>query len=377
MVVGGYGESLRKFRGNLLKALIGRNYAVTACAPEASVLTKNFLKSISVEYHNIPLERTSLNPFQDFCTFIALARLFIKKSPNVILAYTAKAIIYSGLALQLKKIAAQTTYKPNFIALVTGLGSIFIGQKEKSIKNKILHGLVKTLYRCALRDVRCVVFQNPEDQKYFQDCGIVKASQKTVNVAGSGVDLEIFKPHAIYPKPVFLMIARLLGDKGVREYVRAARFVRQNHPEAIFQLVGGIDKNPTSISANELKEWINEQIIEYLGEVEDVRAALAKCRFYVLPSYREGLPRSVLEAMAMGRPILTTDVPGCRETVRHGKNGILVPPRDWQALASAMVRLLNQTEAVTLKMAEQSLILAKEKFDVRLVNAELIKIVES
>jgi len=377
VVIGGYGDSLHNFRGNLLKALTARNHTVIACAPAASARTKQFLESASVEYNDIPLKRTSLNPLADISTIITLARVLDKKRPDVVFGYTIKAIIYTGLVLGLLNMATLTRKQPKFIALITGLGSVFIPKKNQNLKEKLLPIFVKILYRWSLSQAECVIFQNPDDQKYFQEHEIVKKGKNLACVAGSGIDFELFKPHPISPQPTFLMVARLLGDKGVREYVQAARYVRQSYPKARFQLAGGLDENPTSVSAKELEGWVHERVIQYLGELEDVQPALAECRFYVLPSYREGMPRSVLEAMAMGRPILTTDVPGCKETVQPGKNGFLVPPRDWQALAQAMVLLLNQTEAETLKMAHESLVLAKEKFDVRLINSELVKILEA
>lgn len=375
--VGGYGDSLQNFRGNLLKALTARNHTVIACAPAASARTKEFLEAASVEYIDIPLKRTSVNPLTDISTIIALVRILGKKRPDVVFSYTVKAIIYTGIVLGLLNMKILAKKQPKYIALITGLGSVFISKKNQTIKEKTLSILVTFLYKCSLIGAKCVIFQNPDDHQYFQEHRIVKKSKKTACVAGSGIDLDLFKPHPISPQPRFLMVARLLGDKGVREYVQAARFVRQRYPKAKFQLAGGLDANSTSVSAKELEGWICEGVIQYLGELEDVQQALARCRFYVLPSYREGLPRSVLEAMATGRPILTTDVPGCKETVQPGKNGILVPPRDWQALAQAMVMLLNQTEAETLKMANESLELAKKRFDVRLVNSELVKILEA
>ena len=170
------------------------------------------------------------------------------------------------------------------------------------------------------------------------------------------------------------MLARLLIDKGVREYAEAARIVKAKFPKAIFQLAGRLDSNPSTISSNELNFWINEGFIQYLGEISSVQKSLTSCRFYVLPSYREGTPRSVLEAMATGRPVITTDVPGCRETVIHGKNGLLVPPKNSKSLANAMIQLLEETDDKTQSMGRESFILAKEKYAVERVNKDIISI---
>ena len=170
------------------------------------------------------------------------------------------------------------------------------------------------------------------------------------------------------------MISRLLIDKGVREYVEAAKIVRSNFSNVRFQLAGYIDSNPSSISAKVLQSWINEGNIEYLGEIKSVQSILKSCKYYVLPSYREGTPRSVLEALATGRPIITTDAPGCRETVIHKKNGLLVPIKDSTALANAMISLLEESDEVIKKMAFESYLIAKNKFEIDKVNKSMLNI---
>tara|TARA_B110000037_G_scaffold111979_1_gene129143 strand:- start:1089 stop:1694 length:606 start_codon:yes stop_codon:yes gene_type:complete len=193
-------------------------------------------------------------------------------------------------------------------------------------------------------------------------------------VHGSGVDLDLYPFSPLPKKPIFLMLARLLIDKGVREYAEAARIVKAQFPKVIFQLAGRLDSNPSTISSNELNFWINEGFIQYLGEISSVQKSLTSCRFYVLPSYREGTPRSVLEAMATGRPVITTDTPGCRETVIDGKNGLLVSPKNSKSLANAMIQLLEETDDKTQSMGRESFILAKEKYAVEKVNKDIINI---
>jgi glycosyltransferase involved in cell wall biosynthesis len=209
----------------------------------------------------------------------------------------------------------------------------------------------------------------------FRELNLLDAQTTSVRVHGSGVDLEAFPPEPLPDAPVFLMLARLVADKGVREYVAAARHVKQRHPDAVFQLAGGLDLNPAAIQREEVQAWEQEGVIQYLGTVRPVQPALAACRFYVLPSYREGTPRSVLEALATGRPVITTDAPGCRETVVHGKNGLLVPPRDLDALASAITQLIEAPQAEVQRMADASLALAREKYDVHKVNAEVLRVI--
>jgi glycosyltransferase involved in cell wall biosynthesis len=377
MVIGGYGESLLNFRGNLLKELVGRNHKVIACAPNASACVRKFLASASVKYYDLPLARVSLNPFKDLITFIVVFKRMLKEKPDSLIAYTHKPIIYTGLALRLLSLLPKNLNKINYVALITGLGSALIPTQTKTHKDVFLASVIKILYRWGLQNAKTVVFQNRDDLKFFKDSALTPANARTVTVAGSGVDLEKFIPIPISRKPVFLMISRLLADKGVREYICAARTVRKKYSGAIFQLAGGLDVNPSAISIDELNGWIKEGVIQYLGQLEDVRPALAGCRYFVLPSYREGLPRSVLEAMAVGRPIVTTDVPGCRETVEHGKNGLKVPAQDPEALAQAMIELLNQKETETVRMSQESALMAKQKFDVEIVNHQLIKILET
>tara|TARA_A100001011_G_C14260191_1_gene822022 strand:- start:1320 stop:1841 length:522 start_codon:yes stop_codon:yes gene_type:complete len=170
------------------------------------------------------------------------------------------------------------------------------------------------------------------------------------------------------------MISRLLVDKGVREYVKAAKIVRSSYPSANFQLAGSLDENPSGISIQELQSWIKEGNIDYLGEIKSVQSILKSCRYFVLPSYREGTPRSVLEALSTGRPIITTDVPGCRETVVHEKNGLLIPAKDTEALANAMIRLLKEKNEKIEKMAKESFLIASNKYEINIINQNIIKI---
>ena len=174
---------------------------------------------------------------------------------------------------------------------------------------------------------------------------------------------------------VFLMMSRLLVDKGVREYVEAVKIVRSEFPDVIFQLAGDLDENPESIGLQELKSWIDQGDIQYLGQIKSVQSILKNCKFFVLPSYREGTPRSTLEALATGRPVITTDVPGCRETVIHKKNGLLVPSKDHVALANAMINLINEKDENIKKMSKQSFFIAKNKYEINKVNQSIIDII--
>jgi glycosyltransferase involved in cell wall biosynthesis len=293
-------------------------------------------------------------------TLVVLAR---RVRPDVCLAYTIKPVIWGLLAAGLAGVRRR-------VALITGLGYAFTGEARG--KRALVQWVARWLYARALRRATLVFFQNPDDRDDFVKLGLVAQSVPMVVLRGSGVDVEAFTPAALPDGPVqFLLIARLLGDKGIREYARAAAIVRQRHPEARFHLVGGLDPNPDALSENEVRGWVAAGDIIWHGALEDVRPAIAASHVYVLPSYREGTPRTVLEAMAMGRPIITTDAPGCRETVRPGVTGFLVPVRDAPSLAEAMERYLDTPELIG-PMGSAARNLVVEKYDVRKVNDRML-----
>ena len=375
-MVGGYAPSLINFRGELLKSLVIRGHCVFAIAPKCpriDAIIKR-LNYIGVQYRTVPFSRAGLNPFSDLWSLIHVIYLLTIIRPDYIISYTAKPVIYVGLGIRLFRIL---TFRRSFLrnaALITGLGFAFVEiDGKKYWKRSLLRWILKFLYREGLKGTELVFFQNPDDQMLFQELGLIPKSAKSLRLWGSGVDLNLFPPYPIPKDHVFLMVARLMVDKGVREYVQAAKLVKNLYPKVLFQLAGPIDSNPSGISEKELDSWIDHKQIEYLGELEQVDKALRKCKYYVLPSYREGTPRSVLEAMATGRPIITTDAPGCRETVINGLNGYLVPPRDVEALAEAMFLLIEQTKNETERMAQASLALVRQRYDVHKINTTMIE----
>ncbi|HET9427624.1 MAG TPA: glycosyltransferase family 4 protein, partial [Allosphingosinicella sp.] len=216
-----------------------------------------------------------------------------------------------------------------------------------------------------------ILFQNPDDRDHFRALGLLPRNRPVTVVNGSGIDLARFAPAPLPDGPIFLMISRLLGDKGVREYGEAAIRLKRAYPEATFRLVGYFDQSPDALSQAELDRMV-EGGVEFVGRLDDVRPAIAACSIYVLPSYREGTPRSVLEAMAMGRPIVTTDAPGCRETVETGINGFLVPPRQVGPLAQAMERFITQPDLIA-RMGSESRALAERKYEVNAVSRSIIE----
>jgi glycosyltransferase involved in cell wall biosynthesis len=361
LLIAGLAESLTNFRGPLIAALLARQAEVHVAAPGLVPGSETYVKLVAMGCtgHSISLARAGTNPLADLRTLLSLLRLMRAVRPTVVLAYTIKPVIYGMLA-------ARMTGVHKRFALITGLGYAF----QASTTGR-LQQLVQRLYKLALKGAHKVFFQNPDDQALFTQLGLLNDVGSVV-VNGSGVDLSYYGAQPLTNKGLtFLMIARLLGDKGVREYAEAAIQLKAANPLVVFQLAGWLDENPNSISQVELDSWVKSGSIQYLGKLADVRPALSGCSVFVLPSYREGTPRSVLEAMATGRAIITTDAPGCRETVRHGVNGFLVPIKDPQALAVAMQICVDQPELV-LKMAQNSLKIAVEKYDVNKVNEQML-----
>ena len=365
LVAASLASSLVNFRGELLRELLAAGVDVHVTAPDigVDVISKSALESWGVVTHAIDLQRTGMNPWADLRTLFRYVRLMKSINPDVFLGYTIKPVVFGTLAARLCEIEHRA-------ALITGLGYGFQGGAQRSV----LRLVIRSLYSLSLRFASVVIFQNPDDKRTFESLGLVRKGVRAEIVNGSGVDLDRFAPRPMPEGAIrFLMIGRLLGEKGVREYVDAARFVREEFPFSRFVLVGPRDSNPNAVSKAELDAWIADGVVDYRGELRDVRVVLAECSVYVLPSYREGTPRSVLEALATGRPVITTDAPGCRETVDDGVNGFLVPVGSSQALAEAMRRFLRQPELLQ-QMAAASLNKARGKYDVRLVNRKMLQI---
>ena len=369
-VVGAHPGSLINFRGELIRSLVESGCEVTAMASGSKVKVAGFIptervkesvKEMGAEFKSYPVSRNGLNPFEDFKTFLSLFRTFRVCKPDIVIAYTIKPVLWGG-------IATMFTRNTRFYAIITGLGFAFAGE---GVKKVILRKFVIALYRLSLAKADVVFFQNRDNLNSFVDFGILPRDKASL-VNGSGVDLERF---SLVPLPekevVFLLIARLLGDKGVREYCEAACIVKKKYPQAIFRLVGPPDTSPDGIDVGEIEKWHDDGIINYRGGVEDVRSEIALSSVFVLPSYHEGMPRTVLEAMSMGRPILTTDVPGCRETVIEGENGFLVPCKEVEPLVEKIGWFLENISLLTV-MGNKSRSLAEEKYDVHKVNREIL-----
>ncbi len=350
------------FRANLMHALVKQGWQVVACAPEARPETIKQVRELGATFRDLRIERAGMNPLADVAGYFVMRRLLSEERPDIFFAYTIKPVVFGSFA-------AKRAGVPRRCAMITGLGYGLIGT---SPARRALARLVKAMYRRALRHYQTVIFQNTDDRDLFVNGKLTHPSNRIVLVNGSGVDLQRFREAPPPPgNTVFILVARLLREKGVVEFVEAAREVKKKHPQARFRLVGALDKNPASIGAGLLAAWEAEGVVEYAGWLPDVRGELASSSVFVLPSYREGTPHSTLEALATGRPVITTDTPGCRETVQDGHNGFLVPVKNAPELARAMERFIGAGDLIAT-MGHRSRLLAEEKFDVEKVNEVML-----
>jgi len=352
------------FRRHLAVDFIKAGHEIIAVAPADSLWGPK-LQALGITFVPLSLVRATISPFQDLLLLGRLIRLLIKLKPDYLFCYTIKPVIYGGLA-------AWVTRVKGLCSMITGLGYVFTG---KSLKQRVLQRVVKILYRFVLGKNQKVFFQNRDDAALFQQFNLVTKAQ-IVFVPGSGVDTEYFRPQ-FPPKEDasidFLLIARLLRDKGILEYAQAATRLKQKYPQARFFVAGPYeDQNPSKLSFDDWDKIKRDSGITYLGDLNDVREALADCSVFVLPSYREGMPRVVLEAMAMGKPIITTDTPGCRESIEHNVNGLLVPVKDSGALETCCEFFINDREQIAM-MGEESRKRAEAVFDVKKVNAIILE----
>ena len=331
--------NIANFRAGLIRGLKSAGYEPVAVAPPHSADDAR-LAELGIEKIDLNIDRSGMNPFADLRLLRDYRRIIKRVQPLAFLGFTIKPNIYGSMAASALGVPAL----PN----VSGLGTAFI-------RGGPLQFIVTRLYRRAFAKVPLVFFQNPDDRQLFVTRRIVELERTRV-LPGSGVDLERFAPAPLADGPVtFLLISRLLRDKGIFEYAEAAHSLRALLPEARFQLLGPIDQgNRTGIGRGDLDRWVADGVIEYLGSADDVRSHIAAASVIVLPSYREGLPRSLLEAAAMGRPLIATHVAGCREVVEDGVNGYLCNVRDPLSLAAAMNRFAKLAPEARAEMGAAS-----------------------
>jgi len=360
-VLSSHTTSLFWFRMDMMSAFAKQGHDVVALGPEPESRWVNVFKENGIRYRQFFVERNGTNPFDDIRTYRELKKLLREEKPNKVFTYQVKTVVYGSLASRIEGVS-------EIYPLIAGLGSIMRGE---GLKNKVFKTLLKVEYWIACTLSKKVFFQNTDDRDEFVARRLVRA-HKTVIINGSGVNLDKFAPEPIPEKPAFLFIGRLIKDKGVREYLGACEQIKKEYPEVRCLLVGPYDSNPTAITANDLGPYLESGIVEYFGEQDDVRPFLKACSTFVLPSYHEGTPKTILEAMATGRSIITTDAPGCRETVVEGYNGFLVKAKSVEALVEKM-RILIEDPIRNKLMAERSLTFAREKYDVKLVNELIVK----
>jgi len=358
-VVSNSNTYLARFSKELLETLQGMGHEVVVLCP-----TDDYMQSawtVGVERIELPLVQHGLNPWSELRTLWALFRAFRRLKPDLTINFTIKPAIYGSIAATLAGVRRTAS-------VFTGLGYWFT---EGTQAPNPLKTAIQLALRLALKRNEIVFFLNDDDRRLFIDERLARGAQTRV-VDGSGVDTAFFAPRQGRVQPnTFLLIGRMMREKGVYEFVAAARELRQRRPSSRFWLLGPIDTSRSAIDELLIREWTSEGVVEYFGEVADVRDFIARASVVVLPSYREGTPRSVLEAMSMAKPIVTTDTPGCRETVREGVNGFLVPPRDVPGLVRTLERFLNNASLVE-RMGRESRRLAVERYDVHKVNSAFL-----
>ncbi|MDH4234479.1 MAG: glycosyltransferase family 4 protein, partial [Gallionella sp.] len=350
--------------GPLISALVAQGVEVLAIAPDYDEQTRESVRALGAVPVDYSLTRTGMTPLRDALDTIRLALLLRRLGVDATLGYSIKPVIYGTFAALLARV-------PRRFCMIEGLGYVFTPPAGREpTKRKVLRSLVSLLYKWALKYAPKVFLLNDDDIAELVGRGLVRSAQ-VVKLGGIGVDLAEWLPALSVNQPItFLLAARLLREKGIVEYAEAARLVKNKYPSTRFILLGGLDPNPGGLSEGEVAAWVEQGLLEWPGHVP-VKDWLAQASVYVLPSYREGVPRSTQEAMAMGRAVITTRAPGCRETVVDGENGFLVPVRDPVALAEAMTFFIEQPELIEI-MGKASRALAIERFDVRKVNAVML-----
>ena len=352
-------RTVYNFRGDLIREIVANGYEVVVTGPNREHVDE--ITALGARFVEIPMDKNGVDPLADLQYQKALYELFCREKPDVTFGYSAKPVIYGA-------IAAKKAGVPHIVSMVTGVGYAFTA---KTAKAKAIKAIMSLLYKRAFSCADTVIFQNPDDlDQFVAERLLHKEKCRVVN--GSGVNRAKF-PEAPYPEQItFFMLARVMYSKGIREYLEACKTVKAKHPEVRCMLLGACEQIQDSFSRADLQPYIDSGILEYFEETDTVADYYRQCSVFVLPSYREGTPRTVLETMSMARPIITTDAPGCRGTVIDGKTGFLVPVGDANAVAEKMLTFVEHPEMIP-EMGAASAALCAEKFDVRKVNADMCK----
>ncbi len=370
-LIGTVASSTLNFRKTFIELLIQEGHEVYVFATDYSEKTSAAIKALGAEPVSYQLNRGGLNPFADITSTIQLKNKIKTIAPDIVFSYFAKPVIFGTLAAKLAKV-------PRIVGMLEGLGYAFTPEpphKKESFKKKLVRAVQIFLYKISFRYLDRIIFLNPDDPVDLLEKHKIKVKDVKI-LGGIGVDLEKFKPTPPSLDPIrFLFIGRLLAEKGIFEFLKAAEIVKQQHPEVEFIVLGAIDKdNPSSLSQNDLEYYKQANIITHPGHVDNVQAWIEKSSVFVLPSYREGVPCSTQEAMACGRTVITTDVPGCRQTVKDGVNGILIPSYSANELSEKIDFLINNPSMI-IYFSEKSRIFAEEYFDAKTQNQKLFKFI--
>lgn len=370
LLIGNQSSTIILFRKKLIEQLVSRGVQVHVLVMDNDRGNFQQISTFGAIPEQYKFSRSGMNPVSDLVNTIALSKKIRHINPDVVFCFFPKPVIFGTLAAKFAGVK-------NVYNLLEGLGFCYTAHlKKDSFKKQVLRATQTFLYKLTLPRAKKVLFLNRDD---YQDLVLennIKISESEV-IGGIGVDLKDYS----YNKPDttiihFGMVSRLLVEKGVREFVQAAKIVKSKFPDVKFSIAGAIDDNPGGITREQLNVWKQEGHVEFLGQISDVKSYLSELSVFVLPSYREGIPRSTQEAMSIGRAIITTDVPGCRETIIHGLNGLMVPPWNVEALASAMISLIADPDQI-VSMGMESRRMAEEKFDDNAATEKLINILLS
>lgn len=360
-ILSSHTPTLFYFRLDMMHMFGKLGYEVVAIGNEDEKKWSQQFLDNGIKYRAIKIDRNRLNPLNDLSTVISIKNVLQQEKPDKIFVYQAKTVVYGSIVAGF--LGIREVYP-----LIAGIGSVFL---SNDVKGSIVKWVLTIEYRYAMKFCEKIFFQNEDDIRLFVALKIVERKD-TVLLRGSGVNLEKFQVQKLPREIVFLFMGRLIRDKGICEYLEACKIIKMEFPKVRCLLLGGYDTNPSALTKEELKPFIKSGVIEYFGEQLDVRPFFAQCSVFVLPSYREGTPKAVLEAMACGKAIITTDVPGCRETVEDGKNGYLIEAKNVSALVAKMKQFINNPGLVK-DMALVGRKLVEDVFDVNKVNQVIAK----
>lgn len=374
IIIGTTASNLYIFRKDFILSCISQGIKVYALVSEPDDFWNNKIKDTGAHLLEYKMNRSGLNPLSDIKSILQIKDYINEYKPDVVFSFFTKPVLYGSLA-------AKISNTPQIVGMIEGLGSPFTEHPNgQALKMKIIRFIQISLYRIVFPFLDKIIFLNSDDPYDLIKKNRIYHKRDVVSILGPiGLDLKDY-PYSSWDsnKPItFIFVARLLAEKGIYEFIEAAKIVKEKHSNILFKVIGGLDlNNPYGLSQNDLDSLIQTGIIEYPGFVKNVNEHITSSAVFVLPSYyREGVPRSTQEAMAIGRPVITTDVPGCRDTVVDGVNGFLVPKWDVKALVEKMCFFIENPEQINI-MGTESYKIACEKFDVHKVNKKLFEIME-